>query len=255
MLSSKRKRDDEESKVKENVYKTLIDEVIIMLNNNEMYIIKQFKEKKDKYDIFTFILCKKNNADYISDSNKYTSPYIISRVTINIREDMVNEGYQTRSSKQVDATIFYIKEVFTHLQERGLGFATLLLIYGMCNVKLEHNEINIFTLEDCSNMGRYMIDNLYAKLGFVFQGFISLNKKKSSKIISDGPEKQLDLNTPIEEQLFKTRAMKRLKEIDIKLERAGIKKHKKTQKNTKKHKKTQKKHKKTQKKHKKTKKH
>ena len=243
MSSSKR-----EEEVKENVYETLSNEVSEMLNENGKYTIKQFKEK----DTFTFILCTKDNADRINNDNKNSSPLIISRVIITIREDKVNEGHQTRSSEQVDATIFYIKEVFTNSQHRGIGWATLLLIYGMCTVKKQHDNINIFTLEDCSNLNQYMISNLYAKLGFGFQGLISLDKTKSTKIILDGPEKQLDLNTSIEQEQFKIRAMKRLKDIIIRIDEAG-KKTKKTQKKQKKHKKNTKKTQKKQKKHKKTK--
>ena len=240
----------------ENIYETLITKVIQMFKEDAMYTIKQFKESIDTYEKFTFILCITDNANYITYSNKDSSPNISSRVIITIRKDMVDSGHQTRSSTQVDATIFYINQVFTHSSERGKGLATLLLIYGMCTVKVNYENINIFVLDDCSGRHHYM-RNVYTNLGFVFQGTISLDKTKSSKITSSCSEKQLNLITSNDVKLFKIRTMKRLTNIETKLNTAGIKKKQKTKntkKTQKKHKKTKKNTKKTQKKHKKTKK-
>ena len=238
----------------ENIYETLITKVIKMFKEDAMYTIKQFKESIDTYEKFTFILCITDNANYITYSNKDSSPYISSRVIITIREDMVDSGHQTRSSTQVDATIFYINQVFTHSSERGKGLATLLLIYGMCNVKVNYENINIFVLDDCSGRRHYM-RNVYTNLGFVFQGTISLDKTKSSKITSSCSEKQLNLISSNDVKLFKIRAMKRLTNIETKLNTAGIKKNKKQKtKNTKKNKKTKNKKTKTQKNKKNTKK-
>ena len=249
MSTIKRKRD--ESDVSDNndesddIYKKNYDDLIKLILNilkEKSYTIELTEDERPfpqnkSGPMYTFIL---KNLKYPN--------VVISKVIINIRKDMTYKGKRTRLSRPTWSPIFHIEEVHTNPQHQGIGWATILMIYAMCYVKMKKPTINIFTLDDCSIKNNYIMRNIYNKLGFVFQSLILIDPKNSSKLNFTYQQKQLELKQlelkdKDEEYLFITRAQQRIDEFIDKLNRAGKKTEKQKQKNKNKKTKKQKKQK------------
>jgi len=246
MSTIKRKRDEsdvrDESDESDDSYKKNYDDLIKLILNilkEKSYTIELTEDERpfpqNEYGpMYTFIL---KNLKYPN--------VVISKVIINIRKDMTYKGKRTRLSRPTWSHIFHIEEVHTNPQHQGIGWATILMIYAMCYVKMKKPTINIFTLDDCSIKNNYIMRNIYNKLGFVFQSLILIDPKHSSKLNFTYQQKllelkQLELKDKDEEYLFITRAQQRIDEFIEKLNRAGKKteKQKQKQKNKNKNRKT-----------------
>ena len=92
-----------------------------------------------------------------------------------------------------DTPVFAIGWVGTETPYQGKNLGILIIIYGICYLKTQFANINYVKLDDDSDNSLHMKQNVYNKLGFVFQPPIELDMFKDILIIS-GPEKQLQLD-------------------------------------------------------------
>lgn len=130
----------------------------------------------------------------------------------------------TRSKKEEELNTIRVLNINIDKSYRGNSLATLLLIYGICYLKvndLEGREATYVTLDDDSDMANEL-NNVYAHLGFSFKGTIVINDKKqvvdssTGLLGSTGNEKQVYIET------FRTIAVSQLKKIEKKTQGAGI---------------------------------
>ena len=70
---------------------------------------------------------------------------------------------------------------------QGKGLGTLLLIYGMLQAKIDHDDIEKFTLDDDSDQSTSMGKNIYNKLGFIGD-ILRMETSRTASLY--GPEKE-----------------------------------------------------------------
>jgi hypothetical protein len=135
---------------------------------------------------FTII---KSNTDMVSSvdiSIKQKAPILIP----------INDALQiTRATEHTRHDLFHIELLETpSLSDRGNGYAILLLIYGMSDLKIKWPNIKFFTLNDESLRNVYIKNNIYNKLGFVFMYEQSLGNDKKGTVIRKDTKKILNFN-------------------------------------------------------------
>ena len=156
---------------------------------------------------------------------------------------MLKTGRITRNTQEQLHNTFNISEIAVSKPYQGNGLGSLLLIYGMCYLKINNPNIVYVTVEDGSVRRKHMRGNIYGELGFVTDSHTSIRNSNSN--LADQEDHQKLLNT---EANFITRAKaiitKIMRNAGIKSQKTkntkNTKKHKKTRKNTKKHEKTRK---------------
>jgi hypothetical protein len=84
--------------------------------------------------------------------------------------------------------------VSTNPKYRGQNLSSLIIIYGICNLKQKFPEINYVTLDDDSDRSSYIEKNLYTSLGFTFRDTIEMDMERPKRLKMSGPEKQLLLD-------------------------------------------------------------
>jgi hypothetical protein len=103
---------------------------------------------------------------------------------------------KTRRKKELDDhDNFNVSWISTEIPYRGQGLAMLLLIYGICYLKLQFPEINYVTLDDDSDRSDKIEPNVYDSLGFYFRDEIKMDISNTKKLKLSGPEKQLLLDS------------------------------------------------------------
>lgn len=130
--------------------------------------------------------------------------------------------YQTLSD---DQDMFYVQWLSTESEYRGQNLALLIMIYGICYLKLQFPSINYVTLDDDSDRNSYIGKNIYDSLGFSFRDTIEMDIEKPKRLKLSGPEKQLLLDSN-----FIQRANIKLNQIDTRGGRKS-KKHRKVKRN------------------------
>jgi hypothetical protein len=84
--------------------------------------------------------------------------------------------------------------VSTDPKYSGQNLASLIIIYGICNLKQKFPEINYVTLDDDSARSSYIEKNVYTSLGFTFRDTIEMDMERPKRLKMSGPEKQLLLD-------------------------------------------------------------
>ena len=134
-----------------------------------------------------------DNGTYIF--NIYDNEIQISNLQIVNSTGTIIQGITRESNKNQleDVPLFRINWVSTNPKYTGQNLASLIIIYSICYLKQRFTNINYVKLDDDSDKSLHMKQNVYNKLGFVFQPPIELDMFKDILIIS-GPEKQLQLD-------------------------------------------------------------
>lgn len=102
------------------------------------------------------------------------------------REDSKEIGHITASYEE-DSHTCHISWLVIEEGYQGKGLGQLLLIYGMLQAKIDHADLEKFTLDDDSNQSKSMRNNIYNKVGFV--GDVS-HMETSATASLFGPEKE-----------------------------------------------------------------
>lgn len=118
----------------------------------------------------------------------------------------ITESTIIQKKQEVELGVFNVNWIKTTNIFKGQGFATMLLIYGICYLKSHYPDINYAKLDDVSDNSDSMQQNLYNKIGFVFQEKPTIDPSNKDKLCIKGPEKQLLINNR-----FKKLALKELK--------------------------------------------
>ena len=149
-----------------------------------------------------------NNGTYIF--NIYHNEKVITNLQISNSTGTIIHGITRASYKNQleDVPLFHINWMSTDPKYTGQNLASLIIIYSICYLKQRFANINYVKLDDDSDKSLHMKQNVYNKLGFVFQPPIELDMFKDILIIS-GPEKQLQLDNN-----FINNANNRLKKRD-----------------------------------------
>jgi hypothetical protein len=93
----------------------------------------------------------------------------------------------------IELPVFNIKHVFTYDIYRGQGLANLLLVYGICKLKIQFYNIEYVITEDSSIQKDKFINNIYTKIGFRYIDAYYYDAKTDLVIPIDS-EKQLHIN-------------------------------------------------------------
>jgi len=106
--------------------------------------------------------------------------------TLLLQEDSKEIGHITASYEEENHTCHISWLVIEpSYQRRGLG--KLLLIYGMLQAKIDHADVEKFTLDDDSDKSKSMGKNVYNQVGFI--GDVS-QMETSTTASQYGPEKE-----------------------------------------------------------------
>ena len=105
----------------------------------------------------------------------------------------INTITEKYTQKEIETNTFHISSLSTDVVYRGQGLALLLLIYGICYLKIQFPDVNYATLDDDSDKNIEMI-NIYNSIGFIFRDSVALDIMNPKKVIPSGPEKQLLIN-------------------------------------------------------------
>lgn len=103
-----------------------------------------------------------------------------------LREDSKEIGHITTSYEE-DSHTCHISWLVIEEGYEGRGLGKLLLIYGMLQAKIDHADVEKFTLDDDSDESKSMRNNIYNKVGFV--GDVS-HIETSATASLYGPEKE-----------------------------------------------------------------
>ena len=134
-----------------------------------------------------------DNGTYIF--NIYNNEIPISNLQISNTTGTIIEGITRESNKnQLEVPLFHINWVWTNPNYTGKNLASLIIIYGICNLKQKFPEINYVTLDDDSARSPYIEKNVYASLGFTFRDTIEMDMERPKRLKMSGPEKQLLLD-------------------------------------------------------------
>jgi hypothetical protein len=156
--------------------------------NEEVYIGSQDSPEVVKYDFK--ILDRSSDTIVTSLTCYYSEGQILEGVTRTAYDNLRNK------------MVFNIVWVKTYTPYEGQGLGLLIIIYCICHLKNIHLETEYAILDDDSDNSSKIKDNLYNKIGYVFQGFQSLNEdigpddnpeEEPKRIQMTGPEKQLKL--------------------------------------------------------------
>lgn len=122
-----------------------------------------------------------------------TEPYIVSSVSISVKTAPILIPPITRSIRPQMLETFHIELVDTpHEAYRRNGYATLLLIYGICYLKILLTDIKIFTLNDESDRNAHIAGNIYHNLGFVYMDGRSIDLSRRNKTKPINTTKPID---------------------------------------------------------------
>ena len=135
-----------------------------------------------------------DNGTYIF--NIYDNEIQISNLQISNSTGTIIQGITRESNKNQleDVPLFHINWVSTNPKYTGQNLASLIIIYGICNLKQKFPEINYVTLDDDSARSPYIEKNVYASLGFTFRDTIEMDMERPKRLKMSGPEKQLLLD-------------------------------------------------------------
>lgn len=135
-----------------------------------------------------------DNGTYIF--NIYDNEIQISNLQISNSTGTIIQGITRESNKNQleDVPIFHINWVSTDSKYTGQNLASLIIIYGICNLKQKFPEINYVTLDDDSARSSYIEKNVYTSLGFTFRDPIEMDMERPKRLKMSGPEKQLLLD-------------------------------------------------------------
>lgn len=134
-----------------------------------------------------------DNGTYIF--NIYDNEIQISNLQISNSTGTIIQGITRESNKnQLEVPLFHINWVSTNPKYTGKNLASLIIIYGICNLKQKFPEINYVTLDDDSARSPYIEKNVYTSLGFTFRDTIEMDMERPKRLKMSGPEKQLLLD-------------------------------------------------------------
>jgi hypothetical protein len=135
-----------------------------------------------------------DNGTYIF--NIYDNEIPISNLQISNTTGTIIQGITRESNKNQleDVPLFHINWVSTNPKYTGKNLASLIIIYGICNLKQKFPEINYVTLDDDSDRSRNIEKNVYTSLGFTFRDTIEMDMERPKRLKMSGPEKQLLLD-------------------------------------------------------------
>ena len=142
----------------------------------------------------------------------------IGSLVIRIREDMLKTGRVTRNTQEQLHNTFYISDISVDERYQGKGVGSLLLIYGMCYLKINNPNIVYVTLDDVSKHRKRMRDNFYGTLGFVTESHTAIRNSDSNLADEEDFKKLLNIESD-----FITRAKAKISKI---MRNAGIKSQK-----------------------------
>ena len=137
-------------------------------------------EKPKSYFTIDFTMKDRENSESLGN------------LLIIIRQEEINPTPLIRTTIPVLVPVFYVKTLFIKPKARNRNFATLLMIYGLSTLKIEHHDIDYAVLEDCSCKFDSLDKNIYHRLGFLTQYQTEILEKKKIKI--NDTEKQLLLD-------------------------------------------------------------
>jgi hypothetical protein len=146
-------------------------------------------------DISTIIATKNCHIHWDLIDEAYIFEIKKTNVVISYIQLYSSNGNITPKYKHdyIETEVFNITYLFTELIYRNQGFALLLLIYGICYIKMLFPYVNYAILDDNSDKHNQMI-NIYNIIGFTFRDIIKLDMEHNNKIMPSGPEKQLAIN-------------------------------------------------------------
>ena len=135
-----------------------------------------------------------DNGTYIF--NIYDNEIQISNLQISNSTGTIIQGITRESNKNQleDVPLFHINWVSTNPKYTGQNLASLIIIYGICNLKQKFPEINYVTLDDDSARSNSIEKNVYTSLGFTFRDTIEMDMERPKRLKMSGPEKQLLLD-------------------------------------------------------------
>ena len=126
------------------------------------------------------------NDTYIFRIKQISDNTSVSYVVIHVMTDEVNT-LPTRSGRATEVILFKISSVATNKEHSGKNLAILLLIYAISHLKsLRHyKNIKYSILDDCSDRGYCIPDNIYHQLGFVPRDLVKLTELEDTPTITD----------------------------------------------------------------------
>lgn len=162
----------------------------------------------DLLNITTSLIINKGcKVTYEVDQDKaHIFQIVTSDVVICVLVIYITENIIIYKNKEVELPVFNVNWIKTTNKFGGQGFATMLLIYGICYLKCQYQEIKYAKLDDASDNSNSMQHNLYNKIGFEFQEKPTIDPSNKDKLCIKSPEKQLLINSR-----FKKLALKALK--------------------------------------------
>ena len=137
------------------------------------------------------------NDTYIFRIKQKSDKTSVSYVVIHIMTDELNI-LSTRSGQPEEVEVLKISSISTKEKHSGKNLAILLLIYAISHLKLidQYKTIEYSILDDCSDRGGCIPNNIYHILGFVPRDHVSLTKdtdtpssSESTQLALEGPEK------------------------------------------------------------------
>ena len=122
--------------------------------------------------------------------------FLITNLQISNSTGTIIHGITRASYKNPleDVPLFHINWMSTDPKYTGQNLASLIIIYGICNLKQKFPEINYVTLDDDSARSSYIEKNVYTSLGFTFRDTIEMDIERPKRLKMSGPEKQLLLD-------------------------------------------------------------
>ena len=168
-----------------NYLKTMVLNIFQTLTYSEYYIDKPTIEKD------TYIFRIKQKSDKTS----------VSYVVIHVMTDELTT-LPTRSSRSEEVKLLKISSVATNKEHSGKNLAILLLIYAISHLKSldQYKTIKYSILDDCSDRGYCIPDNIYHQLGFVPRDHVRLTELEDTPTITDtssiGESTELVLSGP-----------------------------------------------------------
>ena len=130
-----------------------------------------------------------DNGTYIF--NIYDNEIQISNLQISNSTGTIIQGITRESNKnQLEVPLFHINWVSTNPKYTGKNLASLIIIYGICNLKQKFPEINYVTLDDDSARSNSIEKNVYTSLGFTFRDTIEMDMERPKRLKMSVQEKQ-----------------------------------------------------------------
>ncbi len=153
----------------------------ILVKIEKIIKAKEYNIKEDIDTPYTFYIYKEETPASIIHIIKTDSP--------------ISPGKTRSTSKLIHNDVFAITWLETYEGYKCEFLALLLLIYGICILQLRFTNINYIVLDDDSDKSHELMEsNIYNSIGFKFRDTIQIDITKKNKIITQGPEKQLEIN-------------------------------------------------------------